>query len=88
MESYEIQFQPSVRKDLRKLSPDDVSRILAKIEMLASEPFPLQAIQLQGVEQLYRIRVGDYRIVYGVDTSAGYVLVYHVRHRREVYRDL
>jgi mRNA-degrading endonuclease RelE of RelBE toxin-antitoxin system len=50
MESYEILFQQSVRKDLRKLAPDNVSRILAKIETLASVTFPPQAIQLQGVE--------------------------------------
>jgi mRNA interferase RelE/StbE len=88
MESYEIQFQPSVRKDLRKLSPDNVGRVLAKIETLTNEPFPPQAIQLKGGNQLYRIRIGDYRVVYGVDVSAGYVLIYHIKHRREVYRDL
>jgi mRNA interferase RelE/StbE len=63
MESYEIEFQPSVRKDFRKLSPDNASRILPKIEELATDPFPPQSIKLKGSEYLYRIRVGDYRIV-------------------------
>jgi mRNA interferase RelE/StbE len=88
MESYEIQFQPSVRKDLRKLSPDNVGRVLAKIEALACEPFPPQAIQLQGGDRLYRIRIGDYRVVYEVDVIAGYISIYHIKHRREVYRGL
>jgi mRNA-degrading endonuclease RelE of RelBE toxin-antitoxin system len=43
MESYEIEFQPSVRKDFRKLSPDNASRILPRIEELAKDPFPPQS---------------------------------------------
>jgi mRNA interferase RelE/StbE len=88
MESYEIEFQPSVRKDFRKLSPDNASRILPRIEELAKDPFPPQAIKLKGSDRLYRIRVGDYRIVYEVDIDTCRILSYHVRHRREVYRDL
>jgi mRNA interferase RelE/StbE len=88
MEPYEIEFQPSVRKDFRKLSPDNASRILPKIEELSTDPFPPQSIKLKGSDQLYRIRVGDYRIVYAVDPEASRILIYHVRHRREVYSDL
>jgi mRNA interferase RelE/StbE len=88
MEPYEIEFQPSVRKDLRKLSPDNASRILPKIEELATDPFPPQSTKLKGSEHLYRIRVGDYRIVYAVDPVILKILIYYVRHRREVYRDL
>ena len=88
MEPYEIEFQPSVRKDFRKLSPDNASRILPKIGELATDPFPPQSIKLKGSEYLYRIRVGDYRIVYAVDLDACKISIYHVRHRREVYRDL
>jgi mRNA interferase RelE/StbE len=76
-----------VRKDFRNLSPDNASRILPKIEELATDPFPPQSIKLKGSEQLYRIRVGDYRVVYAVDTEASRILIYHVRHRREVYRE-
>ncbi|WP_309734149.1 type II toxin-antitoxin system RelE/ParE family toxin [Chamaesiphon sp. OTE_75_metabat_556] len=88
MESYEIEFQPSVRKDFLKLSPDNASRILPRIEELATDPFPPQSIKLKGSDRLYRIRVGDYRIVYEVDVDTFRILIYHVRHRREVYRDL
>jgi mRNA-degrading endonuclease RelE of RelBE toxin-antitoxin system len=53
MESYEIEFQPSVRKDFRKLSPDNASRILPRIEELAKDPFPAQSIKLKGSDRLY-----------------------------------
>ena len=88
MASYSINFKPSVEKDLRRLSQAVVARVVKRIEGLKSEPFPPQAIKLSGVERLYRIRVGDYRIVYEVDRQARVVIVHYVRHRREVYRAL
>jgi len=48
--------------------------------------FQRQSIKLAGTERLYRIRIGGYRIVYGVDKAARQVTVLYVRHRREVYR--
>lgn len=88
MASYEIVFKPSVHKDLRSLPRPLVGRVLARIGQLTDDPFPRQASKLSGTEQLYRICVGAYRIVYGVDTAARRVTVHHVRHRREVYRSL
>lgn len=88
MESYEIAFQPSVEKDLRKISQENCNRILARIEGLKTEPLPAQALKLTGTEGLYRIRVGDYRVVYEVDIKAKRVLIYYIRHRRDAYRDL
>jgi len=88
MDSYSINFKPSVEKDLRPLSKTLVSRVMKRIERLRTEPFPRQAIKLSGTERLYRIRVGDYRIVYEVDTQAREVTIHYVRHRREVYRAL
>jgi len=88
MDSYSINFKPSVEKDLRPLSKTLVSRVMEHIERLKTDPFPRQAIKLSGTERLYRIRVGDYRIVYEVDTQAKQILVHYIRHRREVYRRL
>ena len=59
-----------------------------RVEALEDDPFPRQSVKLTGAEQLYRLRVGDYRIVYGVDKDAGQVIVHYVRHRRDVYRQL
>ena len=63
-----------------------VGRVFKKIEALQDEPFPRQSTKLAGAEHLYRIRVGDYRVIYGVDKDLKQVIVHYVRHRREVYR--
>lgn len=88
MGSYNINFKPSVEKDLRPLSKTLVARVMERIERLKTDPFPRQAIKLSGTERLYRIRVGDYRIVYEANTQAKQVTIHYVRHRREVYRAL
>ncbi|MBI2371432.1 MAG: type II toxin-antitoxin system RelE/ParE family toxin [Deltaproteobacteria bacterium] len=77
-----MNVKPSVEKDLRHLSKPVLTRMMARIEGLKSEPFPRQAIKLSGAERIYRIRVGDYRIVYEVDTQAKQVTVHYIRHRR------
>lgn len=63
-----------------------VERVMKCIEKLKDEPFPHGVEKFEGTEQLYRIRVGDYRIIYEVDTQAKEITVHYVRHRREVYR--
>ena len=88
MPSYNVSFKPSVEKDLRPLPKSVVARVIEQIEILKTDPLPRQAIKLSSAERLYRIRVGDYRIVYEVDTKAKQVMVHYVRHRREVYRSL
>lgn len=88
MGSYSINFKPSVEKDSQPLSKTLVSRLMKPIEGLRTDPFPRQAVKLSGTERLYRIRVGDYRIVYEFDTRAKQIAIHYVRHRREVYRAL
>jgi len=53
-----------------------VSRILSRIDQLPTDPFPSQSAKLQGAERLYRLRVGDYRIIYEVDHGAGKIIVH------------
>ena len=86
MASYEIAFKPSVEKDLRIVSAKVRARILSRIAGLREEPLPRQAIKLAGGHAWYRLRVGDYRIVYGVDFGTRQVVVQYVRHRRDAYR--
>jgi len=88
MALYNIVFKPSVEKDLRPLPKSVVVRVMGHIEHLKADPIPRQAIKLSGAERLYRIRVGDYRIVYQVDARAKQVTIHYVRHRREVYHTL
>jgi mRNA interferase RelE/StbE len=56
--------------------------------MLKDDPVPRQSVKLSGAEQLYRIRVGEYRVIFGIDKAWQQVVVHHVRHRRDVYRRL
>jgi mRNA interferase RelE/StbE len=88
MASYSLLLKPSVEKDLRPLPSSVVQRVLRKVEALASEPNPPQSVKLTGAEHLFRIRVGDYRIIYGVDHEAKVITVHYVRHRKEAYRGL
>ena len=88
MASYNVILQPSVEKDLRALPTSVRKRVFKRIEALADGPFPHGSLKLAGAEQLYRIRVGEYRIVYAVAGGSRHVTVYYVRHRRDVYRSL
>jgi len=85
---YSLSYKPSVEKDLQSIPRPLIARILTRIERLPSDPFPPQSAKLQGAERLYRVRVGDYRIVYEVDLDARHILVHYVRNRRDVYRRL
>ena len=86
--SYSLQFKPTVEKDLKSLSKTTLLRVFKQIIALQKEPLPSQSIKLSGMDFLYRIRVGDYRIVYEVDKKTEIVTIHYVRHRGDVYRQL
>ncbi|PYS21796.1 MAG: type II toxin-antitoxin system RelE/ParE family toxin [Acidobacteria bacterium] len=88
MASFRVVPKPSVEKDLRSLPKSTIIRVMKQIDELANEPLPRKALKLEGGEDLYRVRVGDYRIVYGIDRIAKLVTIHYVRHRRDVYRKL
>lgn len=87
MERFELRFKRSVAKDLRGIPRDEVSRILARAELLRDNPRPADSEKLSGHE-LYRVRQGSYRIVYTIDDGAVVVEVVKIGHRREIYREL
>jgi mRNA interferase RelE/StbE len=86
MDSYKIEWKHSAEKELKDIDKLYIPRILEAVEALADNPFPLQYRKLLGVESSYRIRVGDYRVIYQFDAQNKRVVIYHVRHRREAYR--
>ncbi len=88
MAFYKVVLKPSLEKDLHSVPKATVGRILVSIESLAHDPRPQKSVKLTGAENLYRIRVGDYRIIYGVDDDVKMVVVQYIRHRREAYRRL
>ncbi len=84
---YSVTFRRSARKELQKLPPQLVERIFPKIESLAAQPRPAGCKKLQGGHNLWRIRIGDYRVVYALDDVRTLVDIVAVRHRSEAYRD-
>jgi len=86
MASYRIEFTRSAERDLRRLDRTMVPRVVAAIDALAEEPRPSGVKKLVGSEHTYRIRVGDYRVVYSIEDRLLVVLVERIRHRGDVYR--
>lgn len=82
---YRVDFAASAAKEFRSLPPDVRKRAIPRIDTLANTPHPRGSVKLKGHQRIYRIRVGEYRIVYEVDDPAKRVLVTRIRHRREVY---
>jgi mRNA interferase RelE/StbE len=72
---------------LGKLDPQIRTRLAPRISALADEPRPIRSKKLVATEELYRIRVGAYRVVYRIENDALVVLVLKLGHRRDVYRD-
>ena len=85
---YNLFQKPSIEKDFRKIPPAIARMMFKKINQLADQPIPPQAIKLTGAERFYRIRVGDYRVIYEIDHAERRITVHYVRHRRDVYRSL
>ena len=83
--SYEIQFLPSARKELERISSPHHDRILAAITALADDPRPVGCVKLAG-QQAYRIRVGNYRVIYQIADAKLIIVIVKVGHRRDVYR--
>ncbi len=62
--------------------------MLKRIEKLQNEPFPHGVEKLEGANRLYRIRVGDYRVIYQVDPKVHRIVILYIRHRQDAYRAL
>ena len=88
MGSYKIEFKRSAERDIRRVQAALIPRILEKVEALGDDPSPRQSLKLSGTEATYRLRIGEYRVIYSVDSETKTVVVYYIRHRREAYRRL
>jgi mRNA interferase RelE/StbE len=86
MADYAITFARSARRELEALDASVVRRVVSRIDGLAQEPRPSGSRKLQGEQNLWRIRIGDYRVVYSVNDRQRIVDIVRIRHRREVYR--
>jgi len=83
--AYKIEFAPHAYRQFKKLERDTQLLILARIEDLSTNPRPSGVKKLASVHNLYRIRVGDYRVVYEIRDRALIIVVVKVVHRLDVY---
>ena len=86
--AYAVQFTRSADKDLERIAPPERNRIIRKIAELARAPRPMGVKKLAGADDLYRLRAGNYRVIYQVEDRIVTVTVVRIGHRREVYRGL
>lgn len=84
--TYRVEISPAVARQLRKLDLAARRRVQAAIELLADEPRPPGAKKLAGGEGEWRVRTGDYRVVYEVNDGVLLILVLAVGHRRDIYQ--
>ena len=86
MTDYTLAFARTARKELESLDRVTAKRVLSRIEALPTDPRPSGCRKLVGATDLWRIRVGDYRVIYSVDDRRRLIDVAVIRHRRDAYR--
>ena len=86
MPSYNLEWKKSTKKDLRKIPKDQVSKIIVTVEKLILDPYPDGYVKLSGSEFSYRIRIGDYRVIYEVFEERILIEIVKVKHRKDIYR--
>jgi len=83
---HEVYLERAAERQLKRLPAEDFQKVISHIEGLAENPRPTGCRKITGAERDWRIRVGDYRIIYEIDDKARAVRVMRVRRRREAYR--
>lgn len=86
MGRYEIEVSGTAEKQLKKLPADDQLRVVRAVLALAEEPHPRGSRKLSGYDDVFRIRVGRYRVLYSVVESRLVIIILKVGHRKDVYR--
>ena len=84
--AYSVELAPAAKRQVRKLDRAIQERVIRRLEALGKDPRPHGVEKLEGVESTYRVRLGEYRIVYEIQDKILVVLVLKVGHRKEVYR--
>jgi len=86
MAYYKILWKRSAAKDLRVIDKKFITKILEAIESLSGNPFPKKYRKLIGTNSTYRIRIGEYRIIYQLDSKSNVITIYQIRHRKDIYK--
>ena len=85
MGNYSLEVKPSARKELEALPDRVLVRVVQKLESLGHAPRPTGCKKLKGYKDQWRVRVGDWRVVYIIDDAAKLIRITRIAHRREVY---
>ena len=88
MSVYKIEYTADSTKELKRIPKKNVAKIIARIELLAADPFPQGNKKIKGKLKLWRIRIGDYRVIYSVEHKKLIIEIIRVRHRKDVYDNL
>ncbi|MEJ2313111.1 MAG: type II toxin-antitoxin system RelE/ParE family toxin [Gemmatimonadales bacterium] len=86
MARYEIEIARTAEKQLKRLERPDQERVVRAILTLAGEPFPRGSRKLSGYEDVYRIRVGHFRVIYSVSGTTLIIIILKIGHRKDMYR--
>lgn len=86
MAEYAVTFARSARKELESLSTPTIERVIQQIDLLAMNPRPRGCRKLKGEKNLWRVRVGNYRVIYAVFDDEQILDIIRIRHRSEVYK--
>jgi len=86
--AHDVAWQPKALKSLRRIDNPDRVRLIRASQALAYDPFPLSCRRVIGPHDIYRIRVGAYRMLYTVENERLVVLILTVGHRRDIYRHI
>lgn len=85
MSNYSVEVKPPARKELEALPDEVLARVLQKMDSLRNAPRPAGCRRLKGYKDQWRVRVGDWRVVYIIDDAAKLISITRIAHRREVY---
>ena len=88
MASYRVRWKKSAQKELKKLNKDLILKVLEFVKNLAEDPYPDGCRKLRGSQHTYRFRIGDYRVVYDVQSDILTIEIIRIGHRKEIYRRL
>ncbi|MBN2317608.1 MAG: type II toxin-antitoxin system RelE/ParE family toxin [Acidobacteria bacterium] len=86
MAQYKIEISATAERQLKKIRREDQVRILGAVSLLARNPHPDGCRKMSGYDDVYRIRVGNYRVIYEIDGKRIVVVILKIGHRREIYR--
>ena len=85
MAYYRIEWRSSTKKDLRRISKSEVQKIIESVEALSKQPRPNGSMKLSGSDFTYRIRIGNFRVIYEIHDDVVLIEVVKVGHRKDVY---